>query len=113
MHIITYLSTGTDLFKFSFLYLWVFFQVKIYSFRLISYGLVVPACRQRKKGPNVINEVHIHMLKHTHTHTLLGPRPATMTSPAVCFGPLPGFGRGWGGMLKKPGEAKHTVLLWG
>lgn len=24
---------------------------------------------QREKGPNVINEVHIHMLKHTHTHT--------------------------------------------
>lgn len=25
---------------------------------------------------------------------------------------LPGFGRGWGGMLKKPGEAKHTVPKW-
>lgn len=46
---------------------------------------------------------------HAHTHSL----PVTMTSPTVCLGPLPGFGRGWGGMLKKPGEAKHTVPQWG
>lgn len=50
----------------------------------------------------------MHLL-HMHTHAL----PVTMTSPAVCLGPLPGFGRGWGGMLKKPGEAKHTVPQWG
>lgn len=50
---------------------------------------------------------------HTHTHTSLGTGPVTMTSPAVCLGPLPGFGRGWGGMLKKAGEAKHTVPQWG
>lgn len=36
-----------------------------------------------------------------------------MTSLAVCLAPLPGFGRGWGGMLKKPGEAKHTAPKWG
>lgn len=47
------------------------------------------------------------------TYTLLGPGPVTMTSPAVCLGPLSGFGRGWGWMLKKPGEAKHIVLLCG
>lgn len=55
----------------------------------------------------------LHMHTQRRIHTRLGPRPVTMTSPAVCLGPLPGFGRGWGGMLKKPGEAKHTVPRWG
>lgn len=31
------------------LFVGFFFQVKIYSFRLISYGLVVPACRHAEK----------------------------------------------------------------
>lgn len=67
-----------------------------------------------------MSTLHIHVQYkstctfHTHTQShMLGPGPVTMTSPAVCLGPLRGFGRGWGGMLKKPGEAKHTVPLWG